>query len=303
MIDVPKVAVLVACFNHEKYIVECLESIVNQNYSNIEIWLADDCSTDGSVKIINNYLLSVDKVNINFLVNKKNKGIANNYNQLIDLALENEDVEYVIPFAGDDVMRADKISKQVEVLESNRECYLCYSNMMWFNSETGKKIINHFNLLFRSSCEIETIISEAIIPTPTLCIRRRGLNKIRFNNNIKYINDYLFAVELAIFGGGVAYIPETLVFYRKHGNSIMDTRTFSNERLEASSFIRDNYGYIKSTKKFEKTAKYDELIECLYQKDYKQFSIKMFLLLPWFFSSIKWFFRFLKVFHIFFRNR
>lgn len=303
MNDYPKVAILVACFNHEKYIVDCLDSIVNQDYSNIEIWLADDYSTDNSVNVINSYLINVDRFSVNFLVNKENKGIADNYNNLINIALEDDSVKYVIPFAGDDVMRSDKVSKQIEALESNENKYLCYSNMKWFDSATGKHIINHFNLIFRSSCDIEHIIAEAIIPTPTMCIRRDGLYKIRFNNDIKYINDYLFAVELAILGDGVVYIPETLVFYRKHGKSIMDTRTFANERLTASSFIRSKYGYVKATKKFGKTAKYDELIECLYQKDYKRFSIKMLFLLPCFFSSVKWFFRLLKVFHILFRNR
>lgn len=303
MNNYPKVAVLVACFNHEKYIVECLDSIVNQDYSNIEIWLSDDFSTDTSVSIINNYLLKIDRLKINFIVNEINKGVADNYNQLIDLALKDNNVEYIIPFAGDDIMRSDKVSQQIRMLEDNKDKCLCYSNMEWFDSSTGKKIINHFNFIFRSSCDVEKIIAEAIIPTPTLCIRRNGLDKIRFNNELRYINDYVFTVELAILSGGVVYIPESLVFYRKHGNSIMDTRTFYNERLMASSFIRKKYGYIKSTSKFAKTAKYDEIIECFHQRDFKSFFIKLVVLSPMFFSSFKWFFRLLKIFHIILKSK
>lgn len=59
---------------------------------------------------------------------------------------------------------------------------------------------------------IDEIISDAIIPTPTLCIRRKALEVVRYNNALRYINDYLLSVELGILGNGVIYIDETLVF-------------------------------------------------------------------------------------------
>ncbi|MCS0350739.1 glycosyltransferase [Vibrio ordalii] len=294
----PKVVVLIGCYNHEEFIIPCLESVLDQTYPNVDIYIADDCSRDRTQEVIRSYLDNHPGLNVTVTFNQTNKGIAGNYNALIESALKDLDVEYVIPFAGDDLMRKDKIELQLNALQAQPKVCLCYSNMQWFNSSTGKKIINHFNFIFKPELIIENIISEAVIPTPTLCIRREALDKIRYNNELRYINDYLFAVELAILGSGVTYIPESLVFYRKHGASIMDTRTFSGERRQASDIIKRKYGYDKAASKFSRTAEYDEVLECFYRNEYIVSFKRVLALLPTFFSSKKWFFRLLKLLFI-----
>lgn len=293
-----KVAVLIGCYNHEKFIIPCLESVKNQTYPNVDIYLADDCSQDQTQEVIRGYLHDHPTLNLKVAFNQANKGIADNYNSLIESALEDPDVEYIIPFAGDDLMRKDKVELQVNAMQAQPKVCLCYSNMQWFNSKTGKKIINHFNFFFKHEPIIENIISEALIPTPTLCVKREALELIRYNNELKYINDYLFAVELAILGNGVIYISDSLVFYRKHGESIMDTRTFYNERLHASDIIKSKYGYEQAAMKFAKTAEYDAVLDCFYRNNYKEAFIKALTLFPTFFSSSKWFFRLLKLLFI-----
>ncbi|BEI21826.1 glycosyltransferase [Vibrio fluvialis] len=291
----PKVAVLIGCYNHEEFIIPCLESVLDQTYPNVDIYIADDHSQDRTQEVIRSYLHNHPGLNVKVTFNQTNKGIADNYNAIIENALKDRDVEYIIPFAGDDLMRKDKIELQISALKAQPKVCLCYSNMQWFNSATGKKIINHFNFIFKPELIVENIISEAVIPTPTLCIKREALEKIRYNNTLKYINDYLFAVEIAIFGNGVVYISDNLVFYRKHGSSIMDTRTFSEERRLASNIIMDKYGYEKSAKKFARTALYDDVLDAFYRSDYTKSLKKAVILFPTFFSSKKWFFRLLKL--------
>lgn len=294
----PKVAVLIGCYNHEEFIIPCLESVLEQTYSNVDIYLADDYSQDRTQEVIRSYLHDHPSINVKVTFNKANKGIADNYNALIKNALDDREVEYVIPFAGDDIMRQDKIELQINALQEQSNVCLCYSNMQWFNSVTGKKIINHFNFIFKPELIVEKIISEAVIPTPTLCIKREALEQVCYNNELKYINDYLFAVELAILGNGVVYIPDDLVFYRKHGASIMDTRTFSEERRKVSDIIKKKYGYEKAVSKFSRTAEYDEVLEAFYRNEYKLSFKRALLLFPTFFSSKKWFFRLLKLLFI-----
>lgn len=293
----PKVAVLIASYNHENFIISCLESVLNQSYSNLDVYIADDCSIDNTVQVVTDYLKNNSLDNkVVVISNEFNKGIAGNYNSLITQALKDTQVEYIIPFAGDDLMRVDKVALQVEALRSQPDVCLCYSNMQWFNSGTGKKIINHFNFIFKPEFSIESIISEAVIPTPTLCIKRKAVEVVRYSSELRYINDYLFAVELAIIGRGVVYVPECLVFYRKHGASIMDTKTFPDERKLAANIINNRYGYKKSTNRFSKTAVYDEILNCLHN-DQGVF-LKVIVALPLFFSSRKWFFRLLKLIFI-----
>ncbi|WP_218185553.1 glycosyltransferase [Plesiomonas sp. ZOR0011] len=294
----PKVAVLIGSYNHEEFIIPCLESVLNQTYPNVDIYLADDYSQDRTKEVIRSYLRDYPSLNVKVTFNQANKGIADNYNALIKSALEDREVEYVIPFAGDDLMRKDKIELQINALQAQPKVCLCYSNMRWFNSVTGKTIINHFNFMFKPELIVEKIISEAVIPTPTICIKREALEQVCYNNKLRYINDYLFAVELAILGGGVVYIPDSLVFYRKHGASIMDTRTFSEERRQASDIIKRKYGYDKAASKFSRTAEYDEVLEYFYRSEYKVSFKRALVLFPTFFSSKKWFFRLLKLLFI-----
>ncbi len=289
-----KVAVLVGCYNHENYIVPCLQSILEQSYENIVIYVADDCSNDSSAQVI---LKFADRYKqrfpINIRINESNLGVSENYNSLVQMALQDKKVKYIIPFAGDDLMLKDKVTLQVDALSQNDKVFLCYSNMQWFDNSTGKKILNHFNFLFKPSLSIEEIIAEAIIPTPTLCIRREAFDIVQFNNSFRYINDYLLAVEVALLGG-VTYIPKVLVKYRKHGASIMDTTLFLEERVDAAKHIIQHYGYKNAANCFANTVKFDYLIKSLNEDEWFTTMRRFIKLLPTFFSSQKWFFRLLK---------
>ena len=58
----PKISVIVSVYNTEKYIEKCLDSLLNQTYSNIEIVVINDCSTDGSLKILKKYAKKYDNI-------------------------------------------------------------------------------------------------------------------------------------------------------------------------------------------------------------------------------------------------
>ena len=114
----PVVSVICLCFNHAEFIVECLKSIENQSYKNIEIIVVDDCSTDNSVEIIKNYILQYPK--IVFIANEINLGSTKSFNQ----ALQMSTGEFIIDLATDDVLLPNCIALQLD-------CFLnsTYSNL------------------------------------------------------------------------------------------------------------------------------------------------------------------------------
>ena len=63
-----KISVIVPVYNTEKYLRRCLDSIINQNFREIEIIIVNDCSTDNSLKIINDYIKQDDRI---ILINKE----------------------------------------------------------------------------------------------------------------------------------------------------------------------------------------------------------------------------------------
>ena len=80
----PQVSVICLCYNHAQFVVETLQSVVNQTHKNIQILIVDDFSNDNSVKIIENWLLNFPE--IKFIKNKKNIGNTKTFNSILHFA-------------------------------------------------------------------------------------------------------------------------------------------------------------------------------------------------------------------------
>ena len=78
------VSVIIPCYNVEKYLENCLDSILTQNYKNLEIILVDDCSTDDTWKIIKKYQKKYD--NVVGIQNDKNRGAGYSRNSALKIA-------------------------------------------------------------------------------------------------------------------------------------------------------------------------------------------------------------------------
>src|SRR5690606_27530759 len=110
----PLVSVIIPCFNHEKYIKECLLSVINQSYKNVQLIVIDDGSTDRSVEIIKELKQQNDFI----FEEQLNSGISKTLNKAITKYAEGE---YIAILASDDYWHSDKLSKQVSFIEQNPE--------------------------------------------------------------------------------------------------------------------------------------------------------------------------------------
>ncbi len=121
----PKVTVVCSCFNHEKYVIEALDSIKNQTYPNIQIIIVDDHSSDNSVQTIENW----NKKNLDaiFIKNTSNLGHTISFNNAINYAKG----DYLVDLAADDVLLSNCIQEQVNTFESSKMTNLAmvYSNI------------------------------------------------------------------------------------------------------------------------------------------------------------------------------
>lgn len=108
-----KVSILVAIYNIEKFIGKCIESLVNQDYTNIEIILVNDNSTDNSKKICESYLKKDSRIKlINHTVNTKLPGVRNT-------GLDNATGDYIVFVDGDDWLAPDFVSYMLGVITKN----------------------------------------------------------------------------------------------------------------------------------------------------------------------------------------
>jgi glycosyltransferase involved in cell wall biosynthesis len=108
----PLVTVIATCFNHERFVTECLESIRAQTYPNIQLIIADDCSTDGSVALIRDWLAETGTV-CTLILHQENRGIC----QIRNETLAHAKGKYVSSVSTDDAWLPHKLSDQVEQME------------------------------------------------------------------------------------------------------------------------------------------------------------------------------------------
>jgi glycosyltransferase involved in cell wall biosynthesis len=103
----PLVSVICMCYNHEKYVIQSLNSVLNQTYKNIQLIITNDSSTDDSEKVIKSWL--ENHSNNTFIHNSINYGNTKTFNKALKLAKG----DYIIDLAADDILLKDCIEKQV----------------------------------------------------------------------------------------------------------------------------------------------------------------------------------------------
>src|SRR6478736_6920312 len=107
----PLVSVICLCYNHERFLEAALDSVLNQTYSNLEIIVIDDLSTDNSRNLLETYAQKHPQ--IKYLPNETNLGNCAGFNRGYQLSKG----EYIIDFATDDILMPTRIAEQVAVFE------------------------------------------------------------------------------------------------------------------------------------------------------------------------------------------
>jgi glycosyltransferase involved in cell wall biosynthesis len=239
-----------ASYNHEKYIGESIESVLGQSFNDLELIIIDDASRDDSRKVIEKYSRADARVRPVF--HEKNLGIAKTFNEGIRLSKG----KFIAFLASDDAWTVDKLKKQMEVLEKDENV------IVWTEGEiindvgqpAGKKFtdFNGGSNSKKSGHIFNDLILINYIFGSSLMIKRDHLKDIRFNEGLKYLNDYLLYLDLSVLYD-YHFIDESLVKYRIHGsNSISSNKKeWRADMIKVDDYILDEYGtlinkYIKT---------------------------------------------------------
>lgn len=127
-LNMPLVSVIVPSYNHEKFITECVESIMQQTYKNFELTVIDDGSKDGTRDILKQLQ---DKYGFNLIL-QENIGLTSTLNK----GIQNWGTGKYISFcASDDYWALDKLEKQVAVMEQNPEFAVCFGKVYMIDLE------------------------------------------------------------------------------------------------------------------------------------------------------------------------
>ena len=219
----PLVSVLVPAYNHEQYVEEALQSIINQTYQNIELIVINDGSTDGTGRVIERFIQRNPEFRITYL-EQKNEGICKTLNKGLKIARG----KYVALLASDDKWTPDKTIKQVQFMERNDNIGLVFSDhyFMRFREITEIKATDYkpsIRRCFKRGVQnvniYEKLLTEDIIPALTVLMRKDCIDRLGGFDADLEAEDYDMWLRMAK-EYPIAFIDEPLAYYRVHETNL-----------------------------------------------------------------------------------
>lgn len=243
----PLVSIAIISYNQGQYLRECLESCISQSYSNLEVIVSDNASTDSSKTIIEEYVRRYPRI-VTGLFLKSNVGLTGNCNNVLSSC----NGKYVAFLCADDVLHSEKISRQVQFLELNPSYHLCFHSMDLIDENSA-----HIGGQFKTSgvSVIEQMDADFYVRNGCLncasatMYRRSKVPPSGFDQSLPVASDWLFWVDLIGNGGYIGYIDEVLGCYRKHAKSVTAQHGISQnmlDHLNSCNIIIKKYPHLRN---------------------------------------------------------
>lgn len=215
----PRVTVLMPTYNVAPYVREAIDSVMQQTYTNFELLVIDDCSTDDTVSVVR----SINDPRIHIIQNEKNVGLAENLNR----GLSHITTEYVARMDGDDIAEPRWLEREVAILDNHPDIGICSGGFERFG--TAKSLVRFpeqhedcmANMLFECS---------VIVPTFRMSLYRD--HGLRYSTEAFPAEDYRFWAE-CLRVTKIYNIQETLFHYRMHPTQICTARREEQQRKVA----------------------------------------------------------------------
>jgi alpha-1,3-rhamnosyltransferase len=233
------ITIIVPCYNHERFITKCIESIVNQSYRNFELIVIDDGSTDKTPEI----LIELQKKFKFILEIQANIGVANTLNRSIQKYTKGE---YITFCASDDFWALDKLEKQVHFMKSNPDCPMCYAKVIVideYNNERIKKTIEA-NANLKGGYVFKDILLINFHPPVNYLFRRNVFDQVGYYKKDIWTEDFYMNLRISE-KYPIGFIDEYLSFYRLPTNKGKDKPNMKmlTSHLECINLYKDSEYY------------------------------------------------------------
>lgn len=253
-----KVSIIVPVYNGQDFINRCLNSLINQTYSNVEIIVINDGSTDNSLDLLKKYN---DKI---ILINKENSGVSDSRN----LGLEKASGDYIMFCDIDDWY--EKVTVEKAVCEIENYDLLKYRETRVFSDGSSIKRKENLAPMLYEKEEIDIVIRRLFDlswATHIYCFIYKTeiikKNNIRFNSKIRYGEDANFILQYLLKVKNIKVIDEYLYNYYENINSVTNNYSSIFKNMENLQIFRSEMLKILGNK---------------YKKELDQFFLNLILL-------------------------
>lgn len=225
-----KVSVIIPCYNAERYLGECLASVLAQSMGDFEVLVIDDGSTDGSLAVAREAAKTDDRVRV---FHQENRGVCAARNR----GLEEARGEFVTFVDGDDLLMPDALEQMLGA-SAGADLVVCLHQT--FDERGDGAVIQPEGAWTRRSGEarrraaaLRLIEGDSVLNIMCNKLHRRALlerERLRLTEGVAIAEDALFNLEAVLCGRGIAYVPKVTYRYRMHAESA--THTHAGSELE-----------------------------------------------------------------------
>ncbi|MHB8904501.1 MAG: glycosyltransferase [Melioribacteraceae bacterium] len=229
----PKVSIFMPTYNRSKYIGETIDSLLAQTFSNFELIIADDGSTDNTIEIINRFASRDKRVR---LLKLNHAGEVNARNEAIKIV--NINSKYLLNHDSDDISLPNKLEQLVNFLDESPQVAIVGCEAEYFDDEgkhLGKPEIYHEPEDIRKTfSQLNSMINSAAL------IRKEVFNSLKgYREEFRGVDDYDFFARALVAGFNLVNLPNVLHKIRLHPGAIGSTRAEEQQRLAA--IIKEYY--------------------------------------------------------------
>lgn len=197
------VSVIMPAYNAQDYIGYAIESVQKQTVDDWELIIIDDCSSDDTCDIVEEYCKNDNRITL--YKNEKNMGVAYSRNRGFDLSKG----QYVALLDSDDYWHSDKLERQIDLSEkTGAEVIYCSYEMV---NENGEKKCEAF--IVPEETNYDKMLCESVISCSTALLKKETIEEHRFLMDY-YHEDYVFWLELLRSGYKATGNTEILAAYR-----------------------------------------------------------------------------------------
>jgi glycosyltransferase involved in cell wall biosynthesis len=231
----PLVSVLIPSYNSAPYLHDSIKSIINQTYTNWELIITDDCSSDNSIEIARKY--SSKDQRIKLVENDKNRGISGNMNE----GLKYCKGKYIAILDADDWSYPYRLEEQVEVMEKNKKIVACSGFFDVCDENLKSKYVKD---LPETNEELRKAMKRYMpMIHPGIMWRADTLFKTNlYPEYLKVGHDYLITMEISQYGE-LYNLQKPVIKYRVREKSITGEKLFDTELVTGYLQLHAHFKY------------------------------------------------------------
>ena len=229
-----KFTIITASYNYVQYIGETIQSVLSQTYTDWELLVIDDGSTDNSVEVISSFVQKDSRIKLLRHENNVNKGLK----ETLLLGIKNATTDWIVFLESDDTITPDYLEKKANIIAKHPDIGLVFNDVCMFgNEEKIKDYVTHFKMMKKIllsktyPCNLLKYFGKKnIIPTfSCVAIKKSLFNDLDFESPLPALLDYYLWLQISQ-SNDFYYIDEKLTNWRIHHKSYISDKTRNDDK-------------------------------------------------------------------------